>query len=177
MKNITIIFLALVSLFCIPGIAQANPENTWQIASSVAPEFYATPNPSASASTQPVTPTTTPPITWPEVADKSVSKAMDVLKDNSEKVWSVLIWQQYVKAAIYPSITLLCMLIILGLWKSKLFKNLPQDLQTLENIIFSFAMVILGLTLLFTVADAICIILNPEFYAAKDLFKVIRGDN
>lgn len=177
MKTITALLALCISLFCIPGIAQANPENTWQIASSVAPDFTTAPIPSASASTQPVAPITTPPITWPEIADKSVSKAMDVLKDNSEKVWGVLIWQQYVKAVAYPSVTLLCMLIVLGLWKSRVFKNLVPDLQMLANIIFSFFMVILGLTLLFTVADAACIMLNPEFYAAKDLFEVIRGDN
>lgn len=190
MKNIVYLFALCISLFCIPAFAQGVPENLNQAASVTPPAITSAAIPSA----------TPPTITWPEVADKSISNTLEFIKSNSiiignvikdvaPEVWRILILQQYVKGCQNVFTAVLIFIAALISWKISYkitdrysandydneHRYKSEDPRLMVNIICAIIAVIAFVAIILATTSSIGYFINPEFYALKDLFDIIRG--
>ena len=180
MKNIVYLFTLCISLFCIPAFAQGVPENVTPATSVTTPAITSAPIPSVTLST---IPSATPPtITWPEVSDKTLGLLKDsavvignVIKDVAPEAWRILILQQYVKGIQSILVAIICLIVSWAIWKfiPKKFTNKHErDVAQVFCSIFAFVFLMVAG---FTVVSSVGFFINPEFYAIKDLFCIVKG--
>ena len=137
--------------------------------------------------------TAAPGKTVGDVADKALgmfSGAIASLSATMQKVapevWRIMIRQQHAKAISMISFPLLT-LVVVALYSTiinKIWKRVEYDAkygvpeERVLQIVFSFITplivgVIFGMILVYNLSEAIPFLLNPEYYAIKDLLKMI----
>lgn len=135
-----------------------------------------------------------PPKTMANVADKAldmlgsaVGTVSETLKKMGPEVWRIMIIQQYAKAAQMiagPLFALLASLVVFfAARKSLLIKDDEKDRMNDDWRIFKrvlkgatwFAPCLCALIVAIQLSDAAAMIINPEYYALKDLLGLMTG--
>lgn len=118
-----------------------------------------------------------------------VTSVSDMLKTIAPDVWRVMIRQQYAKAIAGPTTPLLFLIMVFIFHKigKKWFKLKPEDdlfdfsddyntgRAWFVGIVPGVASVVVGIWFIIMIGNSIQIIVNPEYYALKDLISMILG--
>lgn len=140
-----------------------------------------------------------PPKTMANVADKAldmlggaVGTVSETLKKMGPEVWRIMIMQQYAKAAqaiVGPLFALIASIVILFSLrkattpiedsdKSKGIEEDSDDMKIFKKVVRWILYVIpciLAFVVASYIADAVAMIINPEYYALKDLLGLMTG--
>jgi hypothetical protein len=162
----------------------------------VAPGVAAAPAPAKPAqasapAAQPAAPAAAPSSKWADVADKALDRTLSLLEDSvtsvsdalkkvAPEVWRIMIRQQYAKAA--ANLIIPWGLFVIGLIAHVLLKKYwkkPEDkdydvawwvFSRAVPVVWMIGLAIIGFVCL---ADAIQYIVNPQYYALRDLVQLI----
>ena len=104
-----------------------------------------------------------------------MENAAKLLKEQAPHVWGVLVRQQITEGIVNIICTIMYCIFAIYLSKWLINTYREKDGKICEDncgaYIFAFILLALGLILIVTVgADGLLKILNPEYYAAKDIF-------
>ncbi len=128
--------------------------------------------------------------TMPDVADKALSlfsgavgQVSDVIKKIAPEVWRIMIKQQYANAAMYvlvPLGLLLSSLVVLLSFRKKLEKPADEGRYDGEGRVFLAVMLRIipaccGVWLAIALGVSAPRVINPEYYAIKDLLVLVSN--
>ncbi len=118
-----------------------------------------------------------------------VTSVSDMLQKIAPDVWRIMIRQQYAKAVTTPLVPFLLLLMVLIYHKlARGWFKVDGETQLIDfsddyetgrtwflTILPAFVAIVIGIWMILGLSDAIRIVINPEYYALKDLIGMILG--